>query len=268
MYRMELSDYKKLISSFTSSPSQEKTVWKEDGKLCMLFIEFRNMDIIKHNLNNICNVYGGTDASLSIVHSGENEEMILDITKDWKNVKYMKLYENNIDIHEYNHLLTSHEFWSRFSKHEYVLLNQWDSYLFKEIPNKFFSYDLVGGPIAHFYVIHNGTLMNICSEECKCPRCNHSDHPFKAKNFKDHPNKMFLYNGGFCLHKVSSTIELCKSKQWTGEPEDVYFSISNLTKPSLEEAAEFSVNHTRHHNPAGCHQVWIHDEDYVRSLFK
>jgi len=265
---MELSNYKDLISSFTNTPPSEKRVWSEDGKLCMLFIEFRDMDIIKHNLNNICNIYGGTDTSITIVYSGENEHTIHETTRDWKNVKYVKLYENNIDINEYNRLLTSYEFWDIFSKHEYVLLNQWDSYLFKQIPDKFFEYDIVGGPIAHFYVFHNGSLMNICSEECKCPRCNYSDHPFKANNFKDHPNKMFLYNGGFCLHKVSTTLDLCKAKQWQGEPEDVYFSLSNLSKPSLEEAAEFSANHVKHADPVGCHQVWIHDEDYVVSLFK
>jgi hypothetical protein len=67
---------------------------------------------------------------------------------------------------------------------------------------------------------------------------------------------------------AETSIELCEKKTWTGEPDDVYFSISDLTKPTLEEACEFAVNHIKHPDPIGCHQVWIHDEEFVRSLFK
>lgn len=265
---MKADEYKELVSKVTPEPHESKTIWAETSKLCMMFIEFRYMDILKYNLWNIANVYGGGDTSLVIVHSGDNRDIIMETTKNWKNVRYIQAMEKNQSVHEYDRLITSADFWSKFSEFDHVLTNTWDSYIFKQIPEKFFEYDMVGGPVAHFYIVLNGRLMNICADECKCPRCLEGDHMFKAKNFIDYPHKYFLYNGGLVLRKVKTSIELCEKKTWTGEPDDVYFSISDLTKPTLEEACEFAVNHIKHPDPIGCHQVWIHDEEFVRSLFK
>ena len=74
---MKLETYKELVFSKTKEPSVTKTKWVKSSKLCMMFIEFRNMDILKYNLWNIANVYGGSDTTLVIVHSGDNKEIIM-----------------------------------------------------------------------------------------------------------------------------------------------------------------------------------------------
>lgn len=80
----------------TKEPPKEKTIWAKQSNLCMLFIEFRFMDILKYNLWNIANVYGGGDVCMTIAHSGDNKDIIYETTKDWKNVRYIQLYEKNI----------------------------------------------------------------------------------------------------------------------------------------------------------------------------
>lgn len=85
-----------------------------------------------------------------------------------------------------------------------------------------------------------------------------------SKNPSSSTSQLFQFIGT----DVIPSIELCKRKKWNGEPDDVYFSLSDLKKPTLEEACEFVVNHIKHPDPIGCHQVWIHDEEFVRSLFK
>lgn len=269
---MDVIEYTKLVHEVTQPPKEENKIWSEVSDLCMVYIEFRNMDIIRDNLNNICNVYGGSDTALTIIHSGDNKDIILDTTKDWKNVTYMQLYDHNIDINEYNRLFTSYNFWDKFSKFTHVLINQWDSYLFKRIPEKFFNYDIVGGPCGHFYVRDGSGIINICSQTCKCPRCidTGGNHHFKDNNFADHPYKYFILNGGFCLRKVESIKELCRVKPWSGEPEDVYFAISNLTRSSRSEACEFGIQDFKYDGiPVGCHQIWIkHEKSYIMELFK
>ena len=266
---MDTESYVNLVKEYTQEPPKEKTKWAKNSKLCMMFMEFRNMDIIKYNLWNLANIYGGGDTALVILHSGDNKDIVTETTKDWENVKCIQLYDKNIPKSQADVIATKYEFWERFSEYEYVLTNTWDSYLFKKIPEKFFKYDMVGGPVAHYYIESNGSIYNICADDCKCPRCLNGEHPFRAKYFKDYPNKKYLYNGGFFLRNIEATLRTCKTKPWRGEPDDVYFSLSDMTKPSIEEACEFGVNHIKHPDPAGCHQVWVpHDEDYVRSLFK
>ena len=268
---MDKETYFNLVIDSTPEPSHESVKWAETSKLCMLFIEFRPMDIIKYNLWNIANVYGGGDTSLVIVHSGENRDMIMETTKDWKNVKYIQAFETNKDVNAYSKLLVSHEFWDKFSEYDYVLTNQWDSYIFKKIPEQFFKYDFVGAPTGHFYIIDRGRLINICSLNCKCDRCLGDRHSFNEDVFMYYPDKIFMFNGGFSLRKVSAIKELIEKKPWKGEPEDLYFCISNIHKPTRDEARFFSAQDYCSGGtlPVGCHQIWLRqDEDYIRTLFK
>ena len=127
----------------------------------------------------------------------------------------------------------------------------------------------MGGPSGHFYSIFNNHIINICSKSCKCERCVNGDHPFKEDKFKDHPTKWFLLNGGFYLRNVKAVKELCRNKPWNGEPDDVYFAISDLSRPSREEAKEFGIQDFKSDGPpVGCHKVWENqDEEYVLKLF-
>jgi len=267
---MDKESYFDLVKQSTPEPDHIHTNWKETSPLCMLFIEFRPMDIIKYNLWNIANVYGGGDTALTIVHSGDNKEMIMETTKDWKNVRYIQAFDKNKDVNAYSKLLASYDFWDNFSEYDYVLINQWDSYIFKKIQNHFFEYDFIGAPTGHFYVPHDGRIINICSSRCKCDRCVKGDHPYKEANFIGHPKKIFMFNGGFSLRNVSTMKHICKIKPWRGEPEDLYFMISNITRPTRELGRSFSVQDFKCEDiPVGCHQIWLsQDEAYIRDLFK
>ena len=266
---MKLEDYKELVFTHTKQPKTENTTWAETSKLCMLFIEFRYMDILKYNLWNIANVYGGGDTTLVIVHSGDNKDIIMETTKGWKNVRYIQSMEKNDSVKAYDTLITSHDFWDQFSEFEHVLTNTWDSYIFKRIPEKFFKYDIVGSPCGHYYIILDNRIINICHETCECPRCLQGDNQFKDINFKEYPNKFFLFNGGFYLRNIESTKKLCLQKKHSGEPDDVYYAISDLTRPSRDEAREFGVQDFKYDGvPVGCHQIWLRqDEDYIRELY-
>lgn len=268
---MDYSEYHTMVSSSTSKPSHEKCVWSTSTKFCIIFIEFRDLEIIETNLYNLCNVYGGDDVSLYIIHSESNKKNIHKITNEWVNVNYMIPFESNINIDQYNNLLCSYDFWDTFSNFEHVLINQWDSYIFKKIPKTFFEYDYVGAPCAHFYIIYHNKLMNICSSKCKCPRCTTTPgHPFIDKNFTDVNNCIYMFNGGFSLRRVDVMKKICKTKKWHGESEDMYFCLNDINKPTREEACKFAVQDYTNTNdrPVGVHQVWKYQNcDYIRYLF-
>jgi len=118
-YEMNQETYFDLVIQSTPEPSPDSMRWATHSTLGLLFIEFRPMDIIKYNLWNIANVYGGGDTALTIVHSGENKDMIMETTKDWKNVRYVQAFENNKDVNTYSKLLASYAFWDTFSEFEY-----------------------------------------------------------------------------------------------------------------------------------------------------
>ena len=69
--------------------------------------------------------------------------------------------------------------------------------------------------------------------------------------------------------KITKKVKkLCKSKPHIGEPDDVYFAISKLTRPTREESLEFGVQDYVSENPAGCHQIWVgHTDEYILKLF-
>ena len=294
---MDVEVYKDIVKKCTKNPPEEKTVWAGgSGKLCIVFVEFRDMDIIKYNLWNLANVYGGTDASLFIVHSGENRDTIMDVVKDWKNVKCKEMFTNNITWQLNNKLFASVEFWDLFSEYEYILTNQWDSYVFKPVPEKFFKYEYVGTSCGHYYVKqesdishslkpgcncvscargvyipYNRHISHVCDHGCDCLPCLYGVNPWTAKQFDNHDDKYIMLCGGITLRKVSAMRRFCETHTWWDEPEDVFFCISDLSRPTSEEASEFGVNHKNrydHQNPSCCHKIWTRGEEYVVSLFK
>lgn len=264
--RMDCSDYLKLIKQKT--PRAEKVSWNENSELCMVFVEFRKLDIIPTNLYNIANIYGNSNTSIIIIHSKLNKELITDTVKDWTGVRLVQLTQNESSIDEYNRILTSVGFWKLFEKHKFVLINQWDSYLFRKIPQKFFNYDYVGGPTSYIYVLRNNSIKHVCADDCewcsgKCKRV--------QSTFDYHPNDIVYscMNGGLSLRKVSAMIDLCSKKPFKGEPEDIYFCFSYLYRPSVHEALEF-VEHLPYDGiPVSCHKIWAKHNltDYAIQLF-
>lgn len=260
-------DEKEYLEIVKKTPKPTNITWNENGKLCILYIECRDLEIVPYNLYNICNVYGGTDASLVIAFSSVNEKTIMDVTCDWKDVNYIKISNDESSIKMYNLLFTRSGFWELFCKHEYVLINQWDSYIFRQIPEKFFKYDYIGAPCGHVYVIRNNRVLNICGKGCKCGKCIR-----KVGEFKLEPSEKVynMFNGGFSLRKVSAMIYLCNRKTFQGEQEDIYFCLSDINLPEVEESKEFSVDNIPYNGiPVGCHKVWCYNtREYIENLFK
>tara|TARA_Y100000389_G_scaffold203076_1_gene250349 strand:+ start:576 stop:1352 length:777 start_codon:yes stop_codon:yes gene_type:complete len=252
---MNCSEYLELIKQKTSKV--EQVSWEENADLCMVFVEFRKLDIIPVNLYNIANVYGNSDTSLVILHSKVNKELITETVKDWKGVRLIQLTQNESSIDEYNKFFTSVGFWRLFEKHKFVLINQWDSYLFKKIPQKFFNYDYVGPPCDHFYGIKDGKVFTL---------------PNKYQYTIDpHENIFTILCGGFSLRNVEKSKLLCERKHFNNEPEDVYFSMSFLSKPSIHESLEFGIGAYigyRIDNSVGCHKIWeSSNKEYILNLF-
>jgi hypothetical protein len=105
---------------------------------------------------------------------------------------------------------------------------------------------------------------------CECDRCKSGDHQLKKLNFLNSPyKKWFMFNGGFSLRRVEAMKQLCRHKKYSGEAEDLYFMISELSRPTREEAKEFGVQDFTYDNvPVGCHQIWLrNDKEYIKKLF-
>lgn len=274
---MNKEQYFELIKKHTPRPPTECT-WDTDPskKLCLMYIEFRDLDVLECNLWNLANVYGGKGPGMVIVCGDQNHATIKKITAGWKGHRIVNLVKGNVDIPMYNKFLTSPKFYKDFfGKYEHMLVNQWDSYLFREIPNKFFNYDYVGAPTGHFYVLRSGAatggsghqLVNVCRDGCECGNCRYT-----PKTMDYHPSDVVysMFNGGFSLRRVKAMIDLCNKKPHRGEPEDVYFCISYLYKPSRHEAMDFAVqDFDSVAPPVGCHKIWENKSiEYVRKLYE
>lgn len=270
-----MEEYKKLLEVHVPPPPVDKTVWVSDASLCILYAEFRPLDIIKYNLYNLCHVYGGSDTTLAIVHGRDNKDMIHEITKDWKNVKYVEMPYASVNIHMYNDMFRSFSFWDKFSAHTHVLTNQWDSYLFRRIPEKFFAYDFIGAPTGHTYVRTSRGFINICSDKCECERCLSYTHEFTESSYvlKPGEKRFSMFNGGFSLRKVEAMKRITqkhKNENRPGMPEDIFFCLQeDIHKPDRMESVEFSVQSFPYDGiPVGSHKIWELGEHYVRRLFR
>ena len=270
-----MEEYKKLLEVHVPPPPVDKTVWVSDASLCILYAEFRPLDIIKYNLYNLCHVYGGSDTTLAIVHGRDNKDVIHEITKDWKNVKYVEMPYASVNIHMYNDMFRSFSFWDKFSAHTHVLTNQWDSYLFRRIPEKFFAYDFIGAPTGHTYVRTSRGFINICSDKCECERCLSYTHEFTESSYvlKPDEKRFSMFNGGFSLRKVEAMKRITqkhKNENPAGMPEDIFFCLQeDIHKPDRMESVEFSVQSFPYDGiPVGSHKIWELGEHYVRRLFR
>jgi hypothetical protein len=228
-------------------PTSSTIVWSETPKkLGVCLIELRSHEYMKQVLYNMCNIYGGTDVVLYIIHGLENEQYIKNITCDWKNVNYVKLHYKNISINEYNEMLVSPTFYDYF-KTEYVLFFQTDTIIRKQIPDEFFNYAYVGAPWTGY-----------------------------PNDYPDNPhikvgNKL-VGNGGFSLRLIKRMKEICINHKRPNSKlhEDVFISNHLLESeiPSVKEAKKFSVEMIYHEDPVGLHQVWLfHPPDRVRHWF-
>ena len=194
-----------------------------------VIVEPRNDDILIKVLNNVLtNVH--TFTKIQIFHGTENENMIRQNMKPY--IDSGKIIINNLNVknltkQDYNKLLTSVDFWNKVHG-ENILIFQTDSAINSNRRydiHKFLEYDYVGAP---------------------------------WKN--DKYTNGIGGNGGFSFRKKSKMIEHIKSTPWTGGPEDIYFSKSEILKfPTKDIAMEFSVETIYYDRPYGFHKPWIHN---------
>lgn len=223
-------------------PESSKKIWSTniDNKLALVIIEPRKHKWLKGVLYNFSHVYGGrNDTSLYIFHGNENKDFILDIVNGWNGIHLVNMNVSNLTIYEYNHLITSLNFWN-IIKSEYALIFQTDTLLRKEISPEFFKYDYVGAPWKKTYN----------SSNCK-----------------------LVGNGGLSLRNIKIMKYICslKPNKDISLNEDVYYSERLLESflPSVEEASKFSVESIFYNDPCGMHKAYdFFDENKITSLLK
>lgn len=228
------SIYESYLSKI-KSPSQHQTIWKipDGNKLGICFIEFREKEFLTHILNQVANLYGGTDVSLYIIHGTKNKSFFENIMKDWENVQYIEYPYDNIDHKQYAELCCEAQLYQNFNT-QFILKMEWDSFIRKQIPEMFFNYSYVGAPWQGY-----------------------------PNDFPDNPhirvgNKL-VGNGGFSLRKVDRMIEICKNNPKPPKlGEDVHLTncLNNDELPTVDIAKQFSVEWVFYHDPVGLHHVW------------
>ena len=232
-----LEAYEKFLFQIPS-PGPESRFRSDDMRkdLTIMFIEFREHAWSRPVLRNVAHVYGSDDsAQLAVVCGRSNHKYLQDIVlgEGIVDCKFVVLHEiDNVDRMEYNHLLTTSEFWRTIQSNvaaEHVLLVQTDTLTRKRVPRSLLQYDYVGAP-------------------WKTPQRGGSPH-------------RCVGNGGYSLRRVQAMIDVCELKRFIFErdlAEDLFFSKHSALVPKAEEASAFAVEHVMHPDPCGMHQIWVH----------
>lgn len=196
-----------------------EVIWaKYPSALTCCIIEPRVIETLPGVLNNMANIYANKNIGLTIFHGLKNETYVKEITKTWKNVNYINMNVVNLDLTAYSRMLTQKNFYKNF-KSKFVLIFQWDSYIFKEIPHYYYNFDYVGAP----WKIKFG---NNCG------------------------------NGGISLRNVKTMID---KSTFSGEimAEDKYFSKQDITVcDDFSKHIEFSCESIFYKSPYCCHKPY------------
>lgn len=166
---------------------------------------------------------------LIIFYGTNNEQFVQNGLTGWKNVKYIKMNVDNLNIEQYNGILLSIRFWETLEDFgcKHSLIFQTDTLLLKSNIDDFLHYDYVGAPwcIKFFDVLEVG-------------------------------------NGGLSLRNVQTMKMLIQKYSKYQINEDTWFSFmllheknknSNIKVPTLEGAKLFSVETLFYKDPIGLH---------------
>jgi len=205
-----------------------------------VIVEPRKHAALSYVLNNILTNLSD-DWNIVVCHGTHNLEYIQNIIKYElqkfvKRITLVNLGVENMNIAQYNELLTS----SKFHEHiptEMFLVFQTDTIIIPQnahLINQFLEYDYVGAPWL------DGQIGN----------------------------------GGFSLRRKSKMLELIEKvpfikgegedgffSQWLGRPNND-FSIK-VRKPSPQKARQFSVETVFYDQPFACHKPWAYNPQFV-----
>ena len=203
----------------------------DGGKLIFCLIEFRIMEEMKHVINSILNIYNPSEIGFAIVFGNRNKNFVYEITQNMKNVKYIHLDHNNINIRTYNKILKWKTFYEYFVDWEFVSIIQTDALICRHIDDVFFNYDYIGAPWGWNNIL----------------------------------NKYRCFNGGFSLRRVSKMIEICNKNNFHSlniisgaSNEDIFWSNQHDMKYCTDKkiAESFSVELIYNSSPVGMHSVY------------
>lgn len=175
------------------------------------------------------------DWGLTLFLSKENKHLI-DREKFNRNVEIIILPYDNFSVHDYNILLTSHDFYEILDYKKFLIF-QTDSSILRTGIEKYLEYDFIGAPLYHI------------------------DFP--------------AMNGGFSLRDKKAMLECVWKFPYKGEQtdgnEDIYFCNTlrklNGKLPTKEVAQTFSVETIFGLGNLGCHAIekW-HSEEVCNKI--
>lgn len=160
--------------------------------------------------------------------------LTLFLSEDNKHLIHKEMFDREIQVfilpnpfkeYQYNHLLTSVNFWQRLP-YENVLIFQTDSELLKEGVERFIGFDFIGAPDIR--------------KECRG-----------------------MMNGGLSLRNVKKCMEVCDRFHYDNmQNEDWYFCRHLKNLPSFEVAEKFSIETYFKLGSLGTHAIdkWMSPE--------
>ena len=200
-----------------------------------IIIEPRKHKALSFVLNNILENLSN-EWNIIIFHGNLNKEYIEHIIcnnlNEYKNrISLVNLNVDNLTETDYNNLFITNRDFYNYIPSETFLVFQTDTMICKRnkhLINDFLKYDYVGAPWSYLVI-----------------------------------NVSNVGNGGFSLRKKTKMLEIMEKDKNTYLPEDVFFScttVTNLYKPSFEEAKKFSIEQVFSDITFGFHKPWVSND--------
>lgn len=238
------------LNQFDLSYNYFQNIPSVTEKYCVI-IEPRKHPLLIKVIKNFMYLLQNKGWGLIIIHGTDNKEFLKRGLQGWRNVTYVNLFVSNLNIQQYNYIMTNLELWECLKKHgcKHALIFQCDTILLKNNIDGYLQYDFVGAPwCIEWYGICGG------------------------------------YNGGLSLRNVNTMINVIHN----GKPlifpnntlvnEDIYFAFhidkyrEKYNVPDIDIAKTFSVETIYYHDPIGMHQPHVDKfpdkAEYTRILSK
>lgn len=239
------------LNQFDVSSHHFQNIPSHTEKYCVI-IEPRKHKYLLRVIKNFTYLLQNKGWGLIIFHGTDNEDFLKQSLQNWNHVKYVNLQVTNLNIHQYNHILTTVPFWNFLRRLgcKNSLLFQTDTVLLKDNVDDFLHYDFIGAPwCVEWYNIKGG------------------------------------YNGGLSLRNVEKMIDIIQKSHplffentMVHINEDIYFAYfmdkyrSECILPEHDVAKQFSVETVYYPDPIGMHQPHVSkfpsENDFERILSK
>ena len=180
-------------------------------------MEFVLNNFINNLDNRWCFVIFCSDLNLNFIFNIINKFTI----QKQNRIKIIRFTENNINISDYNRLMTSESIY-QYILTEIFLVFQTDTLILnKDKIYKFLNFDYVGAP-------------------------------WKSKGI--------CGNGGLSLRKKTKMLNIIQNIKYKNDNEDGYFACNTQNKPTKDIAKEFSVETIYYDVPFGIHKCWAYSD--------